>query len=306
MNIIFRPHFFGGKNNNFDETFVPLSLKSVLKYNPDSTIYFISNDQHFIKKHFPLNAPDNLKCFVFQDFEDENTRIFDKNYVHLSHNPLLFEKYSILGYLSMYHLMSKFNIDNAIIVETDVLVFCNLSEKFANYYDINNNDAILADSNTICCSYIRKIYLETFTNTALKMYSDEKFLQCFKNIYNNMKEGGICDMTINDWINNGTIYGGIFTNINSEKKKIKITELSNILSDHSFFDNYLSKINYENNLFDSEVHEKPNVGKIKKIYTINNEPYFKYNDLLIKCNSMHFQGPRKEIIPEIYTRFISY
>ena len=54
-----------------------------------------------------------------------------------------------------------------------------------------------------------------------------------------MKEGGICDMTINDWINNDNVYGGMFTHLNSIKKKIIINELSKILPDNSFFDNFL-------------------------------------------------------------------
>jgi hypothetical protein len=79
MNIIFRPHFFGGKNNNFDSIFVPLSLKTVLKYNPDSIIYFISNDPLFVEKNFSC-PPQNLKCFVFEDFQDDKTNEFNNNY----------------------------------------------------------------------------------------------------------------------------------------------------------------------------------------------------------------------------------
>ena len=93
MNIIFRPHFFGGKNNNFDETFVPIALKTILKYNPENNIYFISNEPNFIQKHFPVNIPNNLKCFLFEDFEDENIKEFDNNYVHFSYNQYNFEKY---------------------------------------------------------------------------------------------------------------------------------------------------------------------------------------------------------------------
>ena len=294
MDIIIRPHFFGGKKNNFDEIYVPLSIKSVIKYNPDSTVYFISNDHNFIKKHFSTN----LKCFHFDDFDNENIKIFEKYYTHLSHNPPIFEKYSILGYIYIYNLMCKLNIEKTIIVETDVLIFTNLNELFLKYYDINNIDVILANCNTICCSYATKIYFETFMNTTLKMYSDNAILECLKKIHKNMNKGGICDMTINDWIKNENVYGGIFTNMNSINRKIKIIELSKILPDYSFIDNSLQNLNYENDVFDSEIHENR-----KKIYTINNKPYFKYKDLYIKCNSIHFQGRRKEIMPIIFNMF---
>jgi hypothetical protein len=189
--------------------------------------------------------------------------------------------------------MLTLNINNCIVVETDVLVFCDLYDKFNTYFNINNCDAFLAEKNTICCSYISKIYLETFCNTALTMYSDKNICNCLTDIYSSMNEGGICDMTINDWINNETVYSGMFTNLNSEKKKIIIEELSVLLPDNSFFDDFL--INIKN--FDSQ---DTNVGLIKKIYNINDEPYFKLNNNYIKCNSIHFQGHRKEIMPDIF------
>lgn len=301
MDIIFRPHFFGGKNNNFDETFVPLSLKSVLKYNPDSTIYFISNEPNFIEKFFPINPPKNLKCFVFEDFDDENTIEFSKNYVHLSTNQILFEKFCILSYFYIYNLMCKFKINEVIIVETDVFVFCDLNSKFKNNFVKNAFDVILADKNVMCSSYATKIYFETFVNASLKMYSDNKILQCLKDIYNKMKNGGICDMTINDWINNDKVYGGLFTNLNSENKKINVKELSEILPDNSFFDNFLTNLLYEGLNFDSENTE---VGVIKKIYNINDEPFFKIGERFIKCNSIHFQGDRKILMPEIFEKYL--
>lgn len=303
MNIIFRPHFFGGKNNDYDKTFVPMSLKSVLKYNPDSIIYFISNDKNFMENIFPSNIPDKLKCYLFEDFEDENTQFFDKNYVHLSTNQFLFEKYAILGYFYIYNLMLKFNLNEAIIIESDVLIFCNLNEIFSKYFDIINNDAILSKKNIICSSYVKKIYLENFVNTTIKMFSDKDVLNYLKKIFSTMKSGGICDMTINNWINNENLYNGLFTKLNSENKKINIEELSVILPDHSYFDGQLSRLDCENIFFDSE--ENKTVGKIKKIYNINNQPYFKYNEQFIKCNSIHFQGAKKLIMPELYFEYIN-
>ena len=304
MNIIFRPHFFGGKNNNFDDIFVPMSLKSVLKYNPKNTIYFISNDKNFLQKNFPMEAPTNLKCYLFEEFEDENTKEFDKNYIHLSTNQLLFEKWCILSYFYIYNLMCKFNIDEVIVVETDVLIFCNLEETFVKNYNLIESDAILYDKHTMASSFCKKIYFETFINSALKMYSDIIILKNIKNIKSNLENnkinGGICDMTINDWINYNKIN---FKNMNNLKKDINITELSLILEDNSFFDEKITKIEYQDKLFDFEDNKRD--GKIKKIYNINNQPYFKYDDKFIKCNSIHFNGDRKKLIPEIYNEYIN-
>jgi hypothetical protein len=190
MDIIFRPHFFGAKNTNYDEIYVILSLKTALYYNPNSTIYFISNEPHIIEKYFSTDPPKNLKCYIFEDFEDSNTKIFDNNYIHLSSNHMLFEKFAISSYFYIYNLMNKFNLNDIIIIETDVFVFCNLTDKFNNYFNINDFDIILANKNTICCSYGKKIYFENFVNASLKMYSDIKILEVFKNIYNNMKNDG--------------------------------------------------------------------------------------------------------------------
>lgn len=314
MDIILRPHFFGGKNNNYDSVFVPLSVKSVLANNPDSTVYFISNDPLFKEKNFPDNPSKKLICFLFEDLDDANTNELIKNYVHLSTNPLLFEKYSILCYFYIYNLICRFNIDKIIVVETDVLIFCNLTNVFKNHYNLECCDAILGKKKIICSSYVNKVYLETYVNSTLKMYSDRNILQYLKDIFNNMQKnnqnGGICDMTINGWINDDNFFEGIFRKLNSENKNIYIEELTQILPDNSYFDNQLSalvipspSVDYKDLLFDSE---KTSTGVvIKKIYNNNNEPYFKINNRLIKCNSIHFQGKQpKFLMPDIFNTYV--
>ena len=110
MNIFIRPHFFGGKNNTLDRTFVPLCIRSVMKHNPDNDIYFVSNDPTFLGTNFPEGAP-RLHCFLFEDIEDELTRQFLTSYVHLSHNQLQFEKYCIAGYFIIKTLMERLSLD---------------------------------------------------------------------------------------------------------------------------------------------------------------------------------------------------
>ena len=305
-NIIFRPHYFGGKNNNFDEIFVPLSLKSVLKYNANSNVYFISNDPNFVLKNF-RECPTNLHCYLFDDFIDDNIINITNSYVHLSHNQYGFEKFCILSYFYIYNLMEKLNINSLYVVETDVLIFDNLHSVFSKFYDLNNTDAILANENIMCSSYVTKIYLETFCNSAIKFYNDIVVLNCLKNMFTKMKSGGICDMTINDWIYKNPTFNALFTNLNSINKKIHITELTQILPNNSIFDNYLAKIDYNDENFESETKHisNNNTIKIKKIYSVDGMAYFKLNNNFIKCNSMHFQGSCKELMQDIYNEFIN-
>jgi len=221
------------KNTNYDEIYVILSLKSVLYYNPNRIIYFISNEPNMIEKYFSSEPPQNLKCYIFEDFEDTNTKLFDNNYLHLSSNHMIFEKFCILSYFYIYNLMCKFNLNEIIIVETDVFIFCNLTDKFNNYFNKDDFDSVLANKNILCSSYCKKIYFENFVNASLKMYSNTNILEELKNTYNKMKlngtNGGICDMTINDWINNDNIYGGLFTKLNSEKKNKNKRTFRNII-----------------------------------------------------------------------------
>ena len=303
MNIIFRPHFFGGKNNNFDEVFVPLCLKNVLKYNPNSNIYFISNYDNIIERFFKDEKDidySKLKCFTFDIFESDETREFSMNYIHLSKSPLLFEKFCILSYFYTYNLMKHLTIEEAIVVETDVLVFCDLTEKFRNYFDLVNTHAILAKMKVLACSYIKIIYLETFIKSILKIYSDNDIIQSMKDIFTNTKMG-ITDMTINGWIYHNHYK---FNNYNNNKVPILIKELCIILDDNSFFDNQLAKTlpNCAGTELDNNFEfKKSDVGLfIKKIYYIDNEPYFKYKENLIKCNCIHFGGNSKILIPEVY------
>ena len=195
--------------------------------------------------------------------------------------------------------MTYLNITETIVVETDVMVFCDLTEKIKKHFDIENIDSLLSQKCVIECCYIKKIYLETFINTTLRLYSDDSILDDIKKIYSQMSEGGICDMTINDYIHNG-VYNGLFKNLNMEKKNIKIEELSYILNDNSYFDPNFSILHelITGDLFDNEIHIE--LGEMKKIYYIDNMPYFKLNGNLIKCNCIHFQGHKKGLIPEVY------
>ena len=92
--------------------------------------------------------------------------------------------------------------------------------------------------------------------------------------------------------------------MNSQNKKINISELSKILSDNSFFDDYLIYREYDFGNFETD-DSNPNVGSIKKIYDINGKPFFKLNDTYVKCNSIHFQGHRKLLMEDIYKKFIN-
>jgi hypothetical protein len=303
MHIIFKPHFFGAKNNE-DETYIPLCLKAAIKSNPNSIIYFISNDKFFMDKHFITEPPRNLRCFTFNDLQDDNVDQFEETYTHLSHNPLLFEKYGILAYFYIYNLMNKININECIVVETDVLVFSDLKNIFTTLYDIKNIDVILNNNSLLTCGYATKLYLETYINSALHIYSTPAIVDCLSSIFANMNEGGICSMTINNWITNETIYDGFFTSLNNENKKIQIGELCKILKHKSIFDNVnLSVVTFENTKFDTEIIE--NIGEIKKIINVKNEPHFKLGNKLLKCNSAHFQGEKKSLIPKIYNEFVS-
>ena len=195
--------------------------------------------------------------------------------------------------------------DNKERVPLYQICLCNLEHTFRTHFDLDHADAILMNRCVIASSYIKKIYLETFCNATIKLYTEPPMIRMLQQIFDKMTKGGICDMTINRWIGEPTIQNGLFTTLNSKNKEIKIGQLSIILNDSSFFDTILSDINLGISKFESELHPNPTIGIIKKIFTHNNQPYFNFDGRLVKCMAIHFQGARKLCMEEIYKLYFT-
>ena len=298
--IFMRPHYFGGKNNGLDKIFVPLCIRSVLKYNPDAEVYLVHNDPSFF-----LPGEPRFHGILMHDSETDETKTFNSSYVNLSTNPYYFEKYAIMGYFYMKGLMDKLGIEEVMVVETDVLVFCDLWAVSQSEFNVGASgvDALLTKRCVIGSSYITRLYLETYTNVALTFYENEMVLTELRRIAATMTKGGINDMTINDWMGKPHLFNGMFTNMNDQKKVVRIEELSKILpGDDSFFDTQIRDWNYTFGTFETE---ESKYGLVKKLYDRGGFPYGRLlGERWIKLNVIHFGGATKEFIPKVYNRFI--
>jgi hypothetical protein len=292
MDIVFRPHYFGNRNNKFDEMYVPLAIKSAILTNPESKVYFISNYSNVKERVFADFDTSNLVCYTFSELHTDVISEFMDKYIHLSHNCYVNELYSILSFYYINNLMEKHSLNEAIVIDTPVLIFSNLTENYKKYFDLENYHAILANSNIVSCSYLKTVY---------KAYSSPPILKCLTSIFGNMRKGGISDRTFHDWINK-ECYGGIFSKMNTKNEKMIIGELSAVLEDKTVFDDSLTKAKTVDNI-EINMINVPSIGLVKEIEYIDDLPYYKAaNGALIRCHNIYFQGASVKLMSEVYDK----
>lgn len=306
--IVFRPHYFGGKNNADDRIFVPLCLKAVLKCNPTVEVYFVHNDPSF-----DLPGEPRFHGYLMSEFESEESRRFNASYVHLSTNPYLFEKYSIMSYFYVKTLMEHLQVKEAIVVETDVLVFCDLWATMRDYYmKARPVHAILEDRMVMSSSYVTSLYLETFVNVALAFYEDTEILEGLRTIAGSLKEGGITDMTINNWMGSEQVYEGKFVTMNAAHTAVYIHELSVLLPADddacalcppSFFSKPVTAWNLSFGQFETDLET---CGPVIRIHNIHGVPHGRLvsDGRYVRLNSLHFQGSAKKLIPRVFEEYM--
>jgi len=222
--------------------------------------------------------------FYFDTYRSVKFENFRRSYRHMSSNSELFELTCFQRYFYLYEFMKREGLKCAVMADSDLLIFCDLDSYFKRYncgcaFSISRRQEpyIWAACPQCCywtleclCEFIE--YLCSFYDTDIKILQEKYTYAKTQN-----KKGGICDMTAL------YLWG---------RERKDILNLS-IEREHMVFDHSLqSRSNYFSDEF-----RFCKLLKMKRLYYIENIPYFKTTDgKLIKAATIHCQGSSKDIM----------
>jgi len=230
--------------------------------------------------------------------------IFRNNFVNYSTNDFFAEMFCFIRVFYLKKLMELEKIDKICHLDSDCILLCKTIDIFCNivsnaYLLTNRNNT---ENKNICnsgsihsslltidfCNKFIELCLDIYVNKS-KFFLIEPKINYFKD--NNLP-GGVCDMTL---------YYLLF----SEKIIQNVVNLSQYIeheNEYSVFDdNINSSESYCENI-SSFVMEN---GKKKFIYK-NNKLYIEdSNNNLIRLLSIHFQGPAKNDLTNMYNNILS-
>lgn len=307
--IIIRPHFLGGKHTDIDRIYILQCLESIKFFHqhPNQQIQCLVND----KKQLINNGASQTKWFNhlvghienFEKYESPEFKQFLKNYIHLSTNHELFEKYSIASYFLIRETMRQNSWERAWIIETDTILLHSLADAQAIIQTPQQGTAYLTNNCTCCVAWVTAEAIEKYCNVITESYTNDFIKQSMIDIYLDMrankKQGGINDMTFWDWMNRDC--WGL-------NKGIQIKNIDIKLSDGSFFDymiqetskDYLEKRGFIGQQFKSNSHkayiqQEVRDFETKKLYIKHGKVWseFANQDEVCLIRSLQFQGHYK-------------
>lgn len=231
----------------------------------------------------------NVFCenFIFINSQDylELLTEFTPHYEHMNTTPFNYELFCYHRWFMLKEFMEKNQIDNVFYIDSDVLLFENISNEWVNF---NQYDITLLHRTAAISSFITKKGIDNFCNMLLLIYKNKDGypFKKIKSHYTIRQQsglgGGVCDMTLLEFFHYHSEYGG---------GPGRVGEMMNIINESTYDHN----INAEDNDYDF-------VNNLKNIQIINKKPFVfnKHLNKLIKFNTIHFQGGAKHLIKTIY------
>lgn len=232
-------------------------LRQIRLFNPESRICLISdsstNKYDFIEHH-------DINQYMTGANE------FSKIYVHMSINPFdyelfCFQRWFIIRDFIRLHRMSYF-----LCLDSDVLLYCNVDEIFSKYISF---DFTVCKEMGPCFSSFNNFSIEKLCDYMSYLYTDNQAFKRLEHFYENLVDGGVCDMTALAWY----------------QKDISENVLDLIYP--------IENTCFDGNISDSMGFEMEK-GK-KKIYWNGDLPYGKYlkDGSFVQFYGLHLQGGAK-------------
>ena len=222
----------------------------------------------------------NCKNYQLKNY-DKSSNKFKKHYTHLSTNSYDYELFCFERWFILYEFMYKESIDKIFYIDSDVMLYTNISldfELFKNYI------IAITHKSSPNNSYFTFYGIKKFIEFIMSVYSNTKgelFDKIASNFYINQKHnlpGGVCDMIF--------FYTFALSNIASA-----VGEMTYVVDDSAYDHN----INSDNTFYKFK--------NIKKFRFKNGIPYC-YNSFLkknIRFKSIHFQGGSKNLMKKYST-----
>lgn len=218
-----------------------------------------------------------------QQVIDEDFVSFDKLYDHLSTNPEFIEKFCFLRWFALRTMMERANIDRVFYADSDVMLYCNVTEENKKFEQFGMTLAHRCCGST---SFMSKKTLNDFCNYLIGIYKNKEgfeyheLLNKFSNMRNYNKHGGVCDMTLLDKFHYAQDIGG---------GPCIVGEMTQVINNETYDHN----LNCDEGVYDSDARGAKNI-----VWGEDGNPYC-YHQLLkkqVKFNALHYQGPAKVLL----------
>lgn len=251
-------------HNNRWETWIPTVLRQAEKYNEQ--VILISDHQGYTDV---VNYREGMDRFY-------------RSYVNMSSNPLFFEGSAFCRWIILAEYMEKENIPVAFHLDTDVLIFANMSTEYANKYA--GYPVTLVTGNCGASTFITKECAIKFRDFLMSAYEDrnDTFTE-LKRVYDELQaqglDGGACDMYA--W------------KLFIAQNKITYAEMTDVAN----------KTTYDHTIRQSMPGNYNMKDGIKDIQFLEDHmPYCVGEAGVVQFKSLHFQGMTDSLIPEFYRR----
>lgn len=243
------------------------------KSNPQAAFHYISNN---------TKAINGVNIHCISDYEDDNSRMLEKNFLSLSSVPSELELAWIKRWLILHNFMQSGVRPPILYLDNDVLLFtCILDWP----EEIKKADYSLSENTSPHTNWISNTsVLQEFSKYILSIYIDREseFLK-FESIYKKMQAkgapGGVGDMMLWTHFSRQELFPSA------------IKDISQVFNKTESFDH---NIHTTNNIWEKE-------GKYKKINFRHGAPYCHNleHQRAIKLNTLHFQGGAKSKMVDI-------
>ncbi len=243
--------------------------------NPQSKIYLIgdSSNAHyeFVEHHYIADYFEGAEKFA-------------SVYKHRNTNPYRYQVFTHQRWFILNDFMTKNNLNQCFYMDSDVMVYANLSEEVKKFKEFDITLSKNPSSQTLCahCTFINnREVLNDFCHFLIKAYTEPSLFQIMESQYHQCRQnnlpGGACDMVA-------------FREY--EKMNYAKIGLTSIIRDNSIYDHSISR---------SDGFEMNN--GMKNIYFQDNQPYCKTTDSgkPIRFSVLHFQGATKKHISRFFT-----
>ena len=240
-------------------------LKQAYLFNQNADIYLLGDKDN--------NRYDFVCHEMIGDYF-ERADEFGTVYEHMSSNMYDYELFCFQRWFVVLEFVKRKGIVNFLCMDSDVLLYCNINSMFIKYvgcdFTICNGfhpavNLFSASSLEKLCSFMMELYTVPSKLDRLRVR--------YKSFIMEKKVGGNCDMTAIQYY--------------IEEFPHRVIDVG-VPIDNFCFDGCISR---SFDLFEMK-------NGLKKVYWINNKPYFKLLDdgMLVEVGSLHFVGKTKFVI----------
>jgi len=252
--------------------YLKYSIYQARKFNPDSRIILLGdelNSKYKTVEHYYINEFSN------------STAEFEKVYQHLC----FIDQYYVMFWFKRWFIIKDFlekidNISNFLIIDSDVLLYCNVSEAFQPF--LKNKITIYKERGPHVTYMNDKSTIMEFCDYIIKLYTDENLFKKLLDKFEHHKvyklPGGVDDMH------------ALYEYSLAFPDNIGNTAIE---KEGAIFDGTFSA---------EEGFEYDDKRNIKKIFWKDKLPYVKElkTNKLIRLNAIHFQGISKAYMHKYY------